>query len=139
MGRMASGANPDPTELTIALAALLRARSGEMRINGSEIGRRTGIPQSTMSRIMNAKRAIYLEHLDLICQVLELDMGEALEEARRRASSGPTPREVAQAPSGMESDAPTKQRGSGQVPSRPAHADSPASVRGSVRTRGGHK
>lgn len=54
--------------------------------------------------------------------------------------SGTDPRSlVSEILTRMGGAAGTKRSGSGQVPSRPAHADSPASVRGSVRTRGGHK
>jgi DNA-binding Xre family transcriptional regulator len=74
-----------PTALTRAITRVLRARIGELNTSATDVARRAEMPQSTMSRLLNDKKPIYVEQLDTICRVLGLEIGRVLDEADRAA------------------------------------------------------
>lgn len=79
-----------PSErLTETVARRLRGRLAEMRISGAELGRRTGIKQSTVSRRLTGAQPFDLDELELICGVLGITLAELLTGMRPPVGGGP--------------------------------------------------
>lgn len=75
--------------LTDRVASLLRQRIADLNISASLVAEQSGIPQGTLSRLLNAKKPLYLEQLDALCAVLDLDLGWLLDEADRQTRGRP--------------------------------------------------
>jgi len=78
----------------MAIQVLLSARLGEKRWTQADLARATGIRPSTIGELFNelADR-VNLDHLDLICEALECDIGDILvrvknEKPRVKSKSG---------------------------------------------------
>ena len=63
----------------MAIRVLLSTRLGEKRWSQAELSRATGIRPSTIGELYHelAER-VNLDHLDLICEALECDIGDLL-------------------------------------------------------------
>lgn len=72
--------------LTERVASLLRQRIADLNRGDGRVADDAGIPRASFSRLLNAKKPIYLEQLDSICEVLGLEIGWVLDEADRQAS-----------------------------------------------------
>lgn len=58
---------------------LLSKKLGELRVTQAELARRTGIRPNTISELYHEfTDRVNLEHLDLICEALDCDLGELI-------------------------------------------------------------
>ena len=71
--------------LTERAASLLRQRIADLNWSDGQVADAAGIARGTFSRLLNAKKPIYLEQLDATCAVLGLDLGWVLDEADRQS------------------------------------------------------
>lgn len=68
------------------MASILDAARTEAGMTSTELGVRSGISQSQMSKLLRAERVLTVEQLDVVCTVLGLDIVNvvrAADEARR--------------------------------------------------------
>lgn len=96
-----------------------------------DISAASGVPQSTLSRLLRGDKVIDIEQLVSVCQALGIDAGAVLDRAAARVN----PRAVedeAPAEDAPESPAPVDTR---QVPAREAHAPTRSGARDSASTR----
>lgn len=132
IGCMATGTRT-AGPLTDRVASLLRQQIAELRLSAAEVSRSSGIPPATLSRLLAGQRPIYLEQLDALCAVLNLDMGWLLDEADRQARGRQRLISVAMADTPPAGAAP--RRDSRTRPSRQAHGQTPADAQGDTGTR----
>ena len=63
----------------MAIKILLSTRLGEWRWTQADLARKTGISPNTISEIYHEMcERVTLEHLDLICEVLECDLSDII-------------------------------------------------------------
>ena len=70
-----------------AVPAVLRAQIAYRNASQSSLARETGIPQSTISRILSGQRVVDLEQLVQICRALGISVGAVMDQAERAAQS----------------------------------------------------
>lgn len=75
--------------LTERVASLLRQRIADLNWSDAKVADKAGIPPATLSRLLNAKKPIYLEQLDSICAAVDLDTAWVLDEADRQTAGRP--------------------------------------------------
>ena len=83
---MPTSARGLPGPITIEAASLLRQRIAELNRNQADVATDAGIPTSTLSRLLNAKKPIYLDQLDGLCNALGLEIGALLDSADQRSA-----------------------------------------------------
>jgi transcriptional regulator with XRE-family HTH domain len=71
---MPTGSKEEPSEFNEVLMGVIRAKMGKKQINIADLSRVTGIPRSTLSRIINSKRQPELEQVRKIAIALETPM-----------------------------------------------------------------
>lgn len=63
---------------------LLSRKLGELRVTQADLARRTGIRPTTINEMYHELcERVNLEHLDLICEALDCDLGEIIERIPR--------------------------------------------------------
>lgn len=80
---MPTGTRGLPGPLSVEIASLLRQHMAAQKINQPTLSRSTGIPQSTLSRLLNGQRQLYIDQLEVVCVAMELDVGEVVSRADR--------------------------------------------------------
>ncbi|MCC3276407.1 helix-turn-helix domain-containing protein [Arthrobacter sp. zg-Y20] len=70
-----------------AVPAVLRAQIAYRNASQSSLSRETGIPQSTISRILSGQRVVDLEQLVQICRALGVSVGAVMDQAERAAQT----------------------------------------------------
>lgn len=110
---MPTGTRPKPTPLDYAVAARVRtAMAGRTpAMLQRQLEEASGIPQSTLSRLLQPEKGMTLSQLEAICNALGLDMGDLLAGAKADALEASASAGV----SGPESPAP---EGTPGAPSR---------------------
>ena len=59
---------------------ILSRKLGELRVTQADLARRTGIRPTTINEMYHELcERVNLEHLDLICEALDCDLGEIIE------------------------------------------------------------
>jgi DNA-binding Xre family transcriptional regulator len=76
MMHMPTGTRSEPGPLTLATAAKLRGLMAEKALKGKDVAESTGIPPSTLSRLLNGRKPIYLDQLDAICAAVGTSVAE---------------------------------------------------------------
>jgi DNA-binding Xre family transcriptional regulator len=71
---------PEPGIFTKRIADLLRARMERFKINQGDVSPYVGVSQSQLSKMLNGKRTINLDQLDIMCQMLDLEATELVRE-----------------------------------------------------------
>jgi DNA-binding Xre family transcriptional regulator len=84
---MARGENSEPTLMTRAVAAAIRAQMAVLRITQAELVRGTSISQPMMSRLLKGHNVFDLAQLDEVCALLRIDPAEVLVHARQNAAA----------------------------------------------------
>lgn len=79
MGRYGSSV---PGPISTAVTQLIATTSEELLLTQSELGRRTGIHQVTISRTFRGEREFTLDELDAICDALGLSLLAVINEAK---------------------------------------------------------
>ena len=84
---MPTGTRPQPNAHEIALAAIVRGVmvTRAEPVTQTELARRTGIPQTTISRLLKPKQGMTVRHVIDIARALGVNPGELVEEAQRVA------------------------------------------------------
>lgn len=84
---MPSGKNPKPDAHTRALASVIRGvmATSDPAIKPSALAERTGIPASTISRLLKPEKQMSVWQLVAIADALGVDAGEIMTEAQRVA------------------------------------------------------
>lgn len=82
-----SAAKPTPGPLSIATAAILRARKGRLQVTTGEIADAAGISRQQLSGILNSVKHVDIEQLDQICYALGLELVDVIKEAERDTSA----------------------------------------------------
>jgi len=80
---MPTAARDLPGPLSVEVASLLRQRIAALNIDQKTVAERSQINESTLSRLLNNKKPIYLEQLDALCAALGLEIGGLLDAADR--------------------------------------------------------
>lgn len=75
-------ARGEPGPVTKNAAMLLRIRLAELQWTQQELASRSGVSQSHLSQILKGNRHIYLDQLDRMCEVMELDLGDIVGAAK---------------------------------------------------------
>lgn len=82
----------EKSEITEAVAALLRARLGFIGISKAELARRTGMNREVLRRYLAAERDLPLDPLFTITDALDMDPASLIQEAdqivRRNSQAG---------------------------------------------------
>ena len=71
-------------DLNDTVAEELRRERGAQRISNAELARRSGIPEVSLSRYLNGKRAINIAVLASVAAGLGVDPAHLIREAQRR-------------------------------------------------------
>jgi transcriptional regulator with XRE-family HTH domain len=71
---VAAGSNTEPGPLTEAIAAILHNAFLEQLVSQRVFGARIGIPQSTLSEILNGSKVVDIELLAVLCDALDIDL-----------------------------------------------------------------
>jgi len=71
----------DLGNLNRSVARILAAAADELFVTQTELGRRTGISQSQISKLLRAERAMKVDQLDAICAALGLPVAAVVAEA----------------------------------------------------------
>ena len=84
---MATGTRPGPDGFDIALAALVRSIMARRtpEVTKASLARATGIPQATISKLVNAKTSMAVWQLRKIADALSVDSAKLMERAQRIA------------------------------------------------------
>jgi DNA-binding Xre family transcriptional regulator len=80
---MPTGTRGEPGPFTRALAAALRGCLGERDMLAKDLSTASGIPKSTLSRILSGKTAIWTDQLDALCRALSVSPLELIARAER--------------------------------------------------------
>jgi transcriptional regulator with XRE-family HTH domain len=80
-GGMPTGSREEPDAFTEALMTVIRAKMGMMQLNTADLSRKTDIPRSTLSRIVNSKRQPDLNQVRLIAIALNMPMAQLMASA----------------------------------------------------------
>ena len=88
---MSGRAATPPGELTKRVAAVLRARKGELQVSDRQIADAIGVSQEQVSRFLRPSRVMTLEQTEAICRFLGLDLSATLRGERVATVSGVTP------------------------------------------------
>ena len=112
--------------LTVAIASEVRAAmaSRTPAATQSYLEKETGIPQSTISRLLKPSKVMDLNQLDAICRALRVDMGELIDRASTRARDAEADEVRWRVRASSE-----------EGPTRPAHGPNRSGARGSASTR----
>ena len=78
---MPTGSREQPDAFTEALMTVIRAKMGMMQLSIADLARKTDIPRSTMSRIVNSKRQPDLNQVRLIAIALNMPMAQLMTSA----------------------------------------------------------
>lgn len=80
-----TGTRPLPDAHEIALAAIVRGvmATRAEAVSQTELARRTGIPQTTISRLLKPKTGMTMRQLMDIARALNVDAGDLIMEAER--------------------------------------------------------
>lgn len=69
-----------------ALAAVLRARKGELRVTFEHLASETGINLRTIKRLLAGERPVMFGYFIKLCVALDLDPAEVIESVETRVS-----------------------------------------------------
>ncbi|MHA7146295.1 helix-turn-helix domain-containing protein [Arthrobacter sp. TmT3-37] len=83
---MARGENSEPTPMTRAAAAVIRAQMGALEVTQADVVRGTSMSQSTVSRLLKGNNVFDLAQLEEVCAVLRIDPAAVVDKARQMAS-----------------------------------------------------
>lgn len=129
--------DPEPTALTRAIVDRLNIAYDEKKSRGGlgqvRLGKLLGVSQGQVSRILNGKKPLYIEHIDAMCTALGLDLTEVLDTAKR------TVREQPVSPAPAEPAEPVRRRRSTGTTARRPHAHSRSDAPGATGTTRSHK
>lgn len=75
---MPTGTRETPDDFTEALMKVIRAKMGMMNLNIADVARKTEIPRSTLSRVINSKRQPDLNQVRLIAIALNMPMAQLM-------------------------------------------------------------
>lgn len=75
--------------ITVALARILSTRAAELGLSLRDIQERSGIPHSTVGRILEAKTAISLDKFEAIARALGLTPWRVMREAEDALAASP--------------------------------------------------
>lgn len=78
---MPTGRTTEPSDLTRAVAAVIRAQMGYRDITQADLVRQTGVSQPTVSRIVKGERSIDMEMLHKVCRVLRVSVSAVIDQA----------------------------------------------------------
>lgn len=78
---MPTGTREEPDAFTEALMTVIRAKMGMMNLNIADVARKTDIPRSTLSRVINSKRQPDLNQVRLIAIALNMPMAQLMTSA----------------------------------------------------------
>lgn len=84
---MARGENSDPTPMTRAAAAVIRAQMSVLQLTQADLVRGTSMSQSMMSRLLKGHNVFNLAQLDEVCTILRIDPAAVIDQARQMASA----------------------------------------------------
>ncbi|MCU1632546.1 MAG: family transcriptional regulator [Micrococcaceae bacterium] len=84
---MARGENSDPTPMTRAAAAVIRAQMNVLQITQADLVRDTSMSQPMMSRLLKGHNVFDLAQLDEVCALLKINPADVLVRARENATS----------------------------------------------------
>ncbi len=79
---------------TAWVASRLLARKGELGISYDKIVELTGVSKPAVHGALNGKQAIALEVYVLLCDALQVDAGDLLDQAEAALTTTPTPPSV---------------------------------------------
>ena len=77
--------------ITEVLARILATRAAELGLSLRDIQERSGVPHSTVGRILEAKTAISLDKFEAIARALGLTPWRVMREAEDRLAASPAP------------------------------------------------
>jgi transcriptional regulator with XRE-family HTH domain len=80
-GGMPTGTRDEPSEFTEALMTVIRAKMGMLQMNIADLSRKTEIPRSTLSRIVNSKRQADIDQIRVIAIALNMPMAQLMSSA----------------------------------------------------------
>lgn len=72
-----------PGALNRAAARILKVQMEESSTTQRELARRTGIGQATISRMLNGKSGMTLDHFEALCRALRLSPADVISDASR--------------------------------------------------------
>jgi transcriptional regulator with XRE-family HTH domain len=73
---MPTGTREEPDDFNEALMTVIRAKMGMLQMNTADLSRKTNIPRSTLSRIINSKRMPDLKQMRLIAIAIDMPMAQ---------------------------------------------------------------
>ena len=75
---------PVPGTLSLAVARVIRDVADELYLSQTELGRRSGVPQSTISRAYQGRQAFTIDQVAAICEALGISFAGVVAEAQER-------------------------------------------------------
>jgi DNA-binding Xre family transcriptional regulator len=80
-----------PSPLDSAIARILDAVMADRRprVTRADLSRMTGIDASMLSRMLKPEKPMLVDELVVICDALNIDAGEVIDQGRRRATEAP--------------------------------------------------
>lgn len=125
---MSDERTPTRGRLREHVAEEIRVLLARKRISASELARRTGIKQSTMSRRMTGETAFDMDDLEVIAAVLEVEVSELLPQGARTGGHRPSPNYRSSTPTRSARSMPRSHatsRPNGHKPAGPKRPGSP--------------
>lgn len=78
---MPTGTKDQPDAFSEAIFTVVRAKMGMMQLNIADVARKTDIPRSTLSRLVNGVRQPDMPQLLKIAQAINLPLGQLISKA----------------------------------------------------------
>lgn len=78
---MATGTRTPPTELSDAIASILRGHIARKQLKQADVADAVGMSQSQLSGVLNGKKHVDVEQLDEICFAIGSSFVEVIAEA----------------------------------------------------------
>lgn len=75
---------PVPGTLSLVVTRVIRDVAEDLYLSQAELGRRSGVPQSTISRAYKGTQAFTIDQLDALCSVLGVSLAAVVDEAQKR-------------------------------------------------------
>ena len=77
------------SDLSLALAAQVRAEMGAARLSTRALARASGVPERTLARLISGERTIDVAQLDMLCRALDVPIPTMMERTYKRMESTP--------------------------------------------------
>lgn len=80
--------HPVPGTLSLVVTRVIRDVAEDVYLTQAELARRSGVPQSTISRAYHERQAFTIDQLDALCRALGVSVAAVIAEAQRRFRKG---------------------------------------------------